>query len=222
MDFIQRQHAFVKFLIYLVIVFFGGLFLSIILGLIFSRGDVVEDWIFSMAYILAIVVTAILAVVSEHNLLFGLREKALSIRKDILAVQSRTENVLFQLENIMMVHMSHEREIYVQKDISYEKDKESKGRHKKLRTMAEVRNSITQFPELGSDDDVMRMFDEIVRCQNQLMNQKTTYNNIASQYNAGIQKAMAKMFRKKWKLEKLAYYEESSDILVDSTLECEN
>lgn len=218
MNFIQRQHSFVKFLIYLVIIFVGGFMLSVILGLIISRDGEMDDWVFTVAYIVAFVATAVLSVITEHNGLFTLKEQALALRKDIDIVQSRTENVLFQLDNLMATHMEHEKEMYLQKEMSYEKSKELKGRRKKIKTMSEVRNSIKQYPNLRSDQDVMRLFDEIVKCHEQLMNQKTFYNNVASKYNAGTQKALAKLFGKSWKLEKLDYYDESADVLVQDEL----
>ncbi len=215
MNFIQRQHSAVKFLIYLALIFVGGFMLSVILGLIFSQGDEVDDWVFSVSYLIAIAATAVLAVTTEHNGLFALKERALAMRKDIGIVQSRTENTLFQLENLLMTHMGHEKEMYIQKDLFNEKWKEGKGKKKKIRTMSEVKNSINAYPNLHSDEDVMRLFNEIVQCQNELMMQKTSYNSVASQYNAGTQKALAKMMKKAWHLEKLEYYDESPDVLVE-------
>lgn len=215
MNFIQRQHSVVKFLIYLALIFVGGLMLSVILGLIFSRGDEVDDWVFSVSYLIAIAATAVLAVTTEHNGLFALKERALAMRKDIGIVQARTENMLFQLEGLMMTHMGHEKEMYIQKDLSTEKWKEGRGKNKKFRTMSEVRNSLKEYPTLHSDEDVMRLFSEIVKCQNELMIQKTSYNSVASQYNAGTQKVLAKMMKKAWNLEKLDYFDESPDVLVE-------
>lgn len=214
MSFIQRQHSFVKFLIYLVIIFLGGFMLSIILGLILSRNDDIDDWIFTVSYILAFLVTAVIAIVTEHNALFALKERALALKKDISAVQTRAENMLFQLENLMITHMEHEKDMYLQKDITCKKNKEAKGRKKKFNTMTEIRNSISSYPSLRSDENVARLFGEIVNCHDQLMHQKTLYNSVASQYNAGTQKVLAKIFGKSWKLEKLEYYDETPDTLV--------
>ncbi|MBU3875203.1 LemA family protein [Faecalicatena sp. AGMB00832] len=219
MNFIQRQHSVVKFLIYLVMIFVGGFILSVIIGVMESRGGEMDDWAFTVAYAIAIVATFVLAVVTEHNGLFALKERALAMRKDISIVQAKTENVLFQLEGLMMTHMEHEKQMYIQKDFSYENNEEGKGKKKKIRTIGEVRNSIRQYPELRSDDDVMRLFNEIIKCQNELMTQKTSYNSVASQYNAGIQKALAKRMKRLWHLERLEYYDESPDILVEEEIE---
>lgn len=215
MNFIQRQHSFVKFLIYLAIIFIGGFMLSVILGLIFSGSGDVEDWVFTLSYIIAFLATAILAIVTEHNLLFTLKEQALALRKDISIAQSKTENVLFQLENLLETHMSHEKDMYIQQDQIQEKNTETSGLRKKFKTMAQVRNSVREHPNLRSDQDVKRLFDEIVKCHEQLMNQKTLYNNVAAKYNAGTQKVLAKIFSKFWKLEKLNYYTEEPDILLE-------
>lgn len=212
MNFIQRQHSWVKFLIYLVVVFIGGFFLSVVLGLIFSKGDTIEDWVFTVAYILSFVATFFLAIVTEHNHFSTLKEHALALRKDISIVQTRTENVLFQLESLMMTHMEHEKDMYTPKDIRHEEERNTKGPFKKLHTMSEIRSSIRQHPSLRSDDDVMRLFDEIVKENNQLMNKKTEYNSIASQYNAQTQKMLGKIFNKSWKLERLDYYNDSPEI----------
>lgn len=215
MNFIQRQHSFVKFLIYLAIIFIGGFMLSVILGLIFSGEGDVDDWVFTLSYIIAFLATAILAIITEHNLLITLKEQALALRKDISIAQTKTENVLFQLENLLETHMSHEKDMYIQPDQIQEKKTETRGLAKKLKTMAQVRNSVREHPNLRSDQDVMRLFDEIIKCHEQLMNQKTRYNNAASKYNAGTQKVLAKIFAKQWKLEKLDYYDEEPDILIE-------
>lgn len=206
MNKLHSRHFLVKFLVYLAAVFAGGFFLSILLGLIIPTKEEIADWQFSLAFALSFIITGILFIVTEHNALRSQREQALALCNDVSAIQTRTENVLFQLEGVMMSHMEQEAKVYLKVS------KDSAQRFGRLRTLKEISSRLVEYPQLRSDQDVLRLFDEITRCHDQLMNQKTYYNKVAAQYNAGIQKFPASLL---WKMEKLEYYAEpGSDTLV--------
>ena len=62
--------------------------------------------------------TVILAFAVERSSVFVLKENAEAVKRDIQAVQSRTENTLFQLEGIMQLHMQHEKDIWKNRGFS--------------------------------------------------------------------------------------------------------
>lgn len=208
MNFIQRQHIFIKLLFYLVIIFVAGLFLSILMAFFIPIPDGPTDWEFSLGFLLAFIITAIGAVMSEHNALQRMREKALATKNDLISIQTRIENTLFQLESLLLHHMEHETDIYLKVS------KDDSRRYPKLRTMGEVRNSLSEFPALRSDETVMRLFNEIASSHNMLMNCKLSYNALASDYNAGIHKFPANLFQNIWGLSELPYLNAEDDTLV--------
>lgn len=208
MNFIQKQSAMIKILLYFICVFGIGFVLSIILGLLIPTPDDIADWQFSLAFVLAFLSTGVVFMTAEHNGLVALREKALACKNDIISIQSRMEDLVFQLESLMISHMEHEKDIYLKVS------KNDSRRYKKLRTLGEIRTSLTDYPHLRSDETVMKLFNEISSGHNSLLNCRLNYNSLASSYNSGIHKFPAAILRKMWKLEPLEYLNPEDDTLI--------
>lgn len=209
MKFIQKQHVLVKLVLYLIMVFLVGFILSIFSGFVIPTQDTISDWQFSVSFILAFIITAAAAVLSEHNVLQKQREKALATQNDLYSIEQRTENTLFQLESLMMGHMEHENEVY----LTISKN-ETKHFPKKLRTMTQVRDSLAHYPALRSDETVMRLFSEITNSYDMLMNCKIAYNSLAAEYNSGIHKFPANLFQNTWGFTELSYFNVKEDSLI--------
>mgnify|MGYP004575558345 CR=1 FL=1 len=97
MKFIQKQGPIIQFLIYLCLIFIGGMFFSILLSLIIPVPDDVADWQFSVGYVFSIVLTIALALTVEHNKIFEKKEQA-ELRQEYLAAVRK--NLKAQLNNI--------------------------------------------------------------------------------------------------------------------------
>lgn len=214
MKFIQKQHIVVKLVLYLIMVFVVGFILSIFSGFIIPTKDTISDWQFSVSFILAFIITAVAAVMSEHNILQKLREKALATQNDLYSIEQRTENTLYQLESLMMGQMEHENEVY----LTISKN-ETKHFPQKLRTMTQVRESLAHYPSLRSDETVMRLFTEITNSYDMLMNCRITFNSLAADYNSGIHKFPANLFQNTWGFTELPYLNVKDDSLARDSVD---
>lgn len=216
MKFIQKQGSIIQFLIYLCLIFIGGMFFSILLSLIIPVPDDVADWQFSVGYVFAIVLTIALALTVERNKIFEKKEQAEALHTDIKSASIRTENIVFELEGLVERQLEQEKEIYlsVGKN-SHSEIIEQKGKNRRTyRTLTDIRSNLSEYPVLRTNTDILRLFEEIVNCHTQLMTQKTFYNKAAAEYNASIQKFPGVLFRKKEHLEKLEYYKEADETIV--------
>ena len=203
---LQKIPFIVKLFLYLIIIFFMGAVFAGVISLMFEP-EAEEDsaWVFTAGYVLSIVIALAGGVSVENNGLHKIREQAMAMKSNINVIRGRIDNILFQLDPIVENQMNHEKEIY----LKVSRNEAKKYRH--LKSLGEVKASLSAYPVLRSDETVMRLFSQIVKEYEELANAKMAYNGYASQYNAGIKSFPVVLFRALSREGALEYYEDPTD-----------
>lgn len=203
---LQKIPFIVKLFLYLIIIFFMGAVFAGVISLMFEpEAEEASAWVFTAGYVLSIVIALAGGVSVENNGLHKIREQAMAMKSNINVIRGRIDNILFQLDPIVENQMNHEKEIYL---------KVSRNEAKKychLKSLGEVKASLSAYPVLRSDETVMRLFSQIVKEYEELANAKMAYNGYASQYNAGIKSFPVVLFRALSRGGALEYYEDPTD-----------
>ena len=191
---------------YLIIIFFMGAVFAGVISLMFEpEAEEASAWVFTAGYVLSIVIALAGGVSVENNGLHKIREQAMAMKSNINVIRGRIDNILFQLDPIVENQMNHEKEIY----LKVSRNEAKKYRH--LKSLGEVKASLSAYPVLRSDETVMRLFSQIVKEYEELANAKMAYNGYASQYNAGIKSFPVVLFRALSREGALEYYEDPTD-----------
>ena len=203
---LQKIPFIVKLFLYLIIIFFMGAVFAGVISLMFEpEAEEASDWVFTAGYVLSIVIALAGGVSVENNGLHKIREQAMAMKSNINVIRGRIDNILFQLDPIVENQMNHEKEIY----LKVSRNEAKKYRH--LKSLGEVKASLSAYPVLRSDETVMRLFSQIVKEYEELANAKMAYNEYASQYNAGIKSFPVVLFRALSREGALEYYEDPTD-----------
>lgn len=203
---LQKIPFIVKLFLYLIIIFFMGAVFAGVISLMFEpEAEEASAWVFTAGYVLSIVIALAGGVSVENNGLHKIREQAMAMKSNINVIRGRIDNILFQLDPIVENQMNHEKEIY----LKVSRDEAKKYRH--LKSLGEVKASLSAYPVLRSDETVMRLFSQIVKEYEELANAKMAYNGYASQYNAGIKSFPVVLFRALSGEGALEYYEDPTD-----------
>lgn len=203
---LQKIPFIVKLFLYLIIIFFMGAVFAGVISLMFEpEAEEASAWVFTAGYVLSIVIALAGGVSVENNGLHKIREQAMAMKSNINVIRGRIDNILFQLDPIVENQMNHEKEIY----LKVSRNEAKKYRH--LKSLGEVKASLSAYPVLRSDETVMRLFSQIVKEYEELANAKMAYNGYASQYNAGIKSFPVALFRALSREGALEYYEDPTD-----------
>ena len=203
---LQKIPFIVKLFLYLIIIFFMGAVFAGVISLMFEpEAEEASAWVFTAGYVLSIVIALAGGVSVENNGLHKIREQAMAMKSNINVIRGRIDNILFQLDPIVENQMNHEKEIY----LKVSRNEAKKYRH--LKSLGEVKASLSAYPVLRSDETVMRLFSQIVKVYEELANAKMAYNGYASQYNAGIKSFPVVLFRALSREGALEYYEDPTD-----------
>ena len=203
---LQKIPFIVKLFLYLIVIFFMGAIFAGVISLMFEpEAEEASAWVFTAGYVLSIVIALAGGVSVENNGLHKIREQAMAMKSNINVIRGRIDNILFQLDPIVENQMNHEKEIY----LKVSRNEAKKYRH--LKSLGEVKASLSAYPVLRSDETVMRLFSQIVKEYEELANAKMAYNGYASQYNAGIKSFPVVLFRALSREGALEYYEDPTD-----------
>ena len=203
---LQKIPFIVKLFLYLIIIFFMGAVFAGVISLMFEpEAEEASACVFTAGYVLSIVIALAGGVSVENNGLHKIREQAMAMKSNINVIRGRIDNILFQLDPIVENQMNHEKEIY----LKVSRNEAKKYRH--LKSLGEVKASLSAYPVLRSDETVMRLFSQIVKEYEELANAKMAYNGYASQYNAGIKSFPVVLFRALSREGALEYYEDPTD-----------
>lgn len=198
---LQKLPFAVKLLLYVLVVFAMGTILVVIVSLIAEPdSEEVSGWCITTGYILGVVLTLLGGVSVEKSGLHKLYERAGAMKSNVVAIQERMENVILQMDALIDRHMEHESDVY----LSVSKNDMKKFKH--VKTLKDIRSSLSNYPVLRSDEDIMKMFDEIAKDNDRILNVKLEYNECAQRYNAGIKSFPVSVFRGIFKMEPLEYY----------------
>ena len=198
---LQKLPFAVKLLLYVLVVFAMGTILVVIVSLIAEPdSEEVSGWCITTGYILGVVLTLLGGVSVEKSGLHKLYERAGAMKSNVAAIQERMENVILQMDALIDRHMEHESDVY----LSVSKNDMKKFKH--VKTLKDIRSSLSNYPVLRSDEDIMKMFDEIAKDNERILNVKLEYNECAQRYNAGIKSFPVSVFRGIFKMEPLEYY----------------
>lgn len=198
---LQKMPFALKLLLYILAIFAAGTILVVIISLIAEPDqEEVSGWCITLGYILGIVITLLGGVSVEKSGLHKLYERTGAMKSNVSAIQERMENVIIQLDALIGKHMEHEQEIY----LSVSKNEMKKFRH--VKSLKDIRASLSTYPVLRSDEDIMRLFGEIAKDNDRILNAKLEYNECAQKYNAGIKSFPVSLFRRLYKMEPLEYY----------------
>ena len=198
---LQKLPFAVKLLLYVLVVFAMGTILVVIVSLIAEPdSEEVSGWCITTGYILGVVLTLLGGVSVEKSGLHKLYERAGAMKSNVAAIQERMENVILQMDALIDRHMEHESDVY----LSVSKNDMKKFKH--VKTLKDIRSSLSNYPVLRSDEDIMKMFDEIAKDNDRILNVKLEYNECAQRYNAGINSFPVSVFRGIFKMEPLEYY----------------
>lgn len=201
---LQKLPFAVKLLLYVLVVFAMGTILVVIVSLIAEPdSEEVSGWCITTGYILGVVLTLLGGVSVEKSGLHKLYERAGAMKSNVAAIQERMENVILQMDALIDRHMEHESDVY----LSVSKNDMKKFKH--VKTLKDIRSSLSNYPVLRSDEDIMKMFDEIAKDNDRILNVKLEYNECAQRYNAGIKSFPISVFRGMFKMEPLEYYQNS-------------
>ena len=130
---------------------------------------------FTAGYVLSIVIALAGGVSVENNGLHKIREQAVAMKSNIKVISNRIENILLQLDPVVEKQMEHEKEVY----LKVSKNEAKKYRH--LKSLGEVKASLSAYPALRSDETVMRLFSQIVKEYEERAYAKMAYKGYASQ-----------------------------------------
>lgn len=203
---LQKIPFIVKLFLYLIVIFFMGAVFAGVISLMFEpEAEEASAWVFTAGYVLSIVIALAGGISVENNGLHKIREQAMAMKSNIKVISGRIDNILFQLDQIVENQMKHEKEIY----LKVSRNEAKKYRH--LKSLGEVKASLSAYPALRSDETVMRLFSQIVKEYGELANAKMAYNGYASQYNAGIKSFPVVLFRALSREGALEYYEDPTD-----------
>ena len=203
---LQKIPFIVKLFLYLIIIFFMGAVFAGVISLMFEpEAEEASAWVFTAGYVLSVVIALAGGVSVENNGLHKIREQAMAMKSNIKVIRERIDNILFQLDPIVENQMNHEKEIY----LKVSRNEAKKYRH--LKSLGEVKASLSAYPVLRSDETVMHLFSQIVKEYEELANAKMAYNGYASQYNAGIKSFPVVLFRALSREGALEYYEDPTD-----------
>ena len=203
---LQKIPFIVKLFLYLIVIFFMGAVFASVISLMFEpEAEEASSWVFTVGYVLSIVIALAGGVSVENNGLHKIREQAVAMKSNIKVISSRIENILLQLDPVVEKQMEHEKEVY----LKVSKNEAKKYRH--LKALGEVKVSLSAHPALRSDETVMRLFSQIVKEYEELANAKMAYNGYASQYNAGIKSFPVSLFRVLSREKPLEYYEDPAN-----------
>ena len=203
---LQKIPFIVKLFLYLIIIFFMGAVFAGVISLMFEpEAEEASAWVFTAGYVLSIVIALAGGISVENNGLHKIREQAMAMKSNINVIRGRIDNILFQLDPIVENQMNHEKEIY----LKVSRNEAKKYRH--LKSLGEVKASLSAYPVLRSDETVMRLFSQIVKEYEELANAKMAYNGYASQYNAWIKSFPVVLFRALSREGALEYYEDPTD-----------
>ena len=203
---LQKIPFIVKLFLYLIIIFFMGAVFAGVISLMFEpEAEEASAWVFTAGYVLSIVIALAGGVSVENNGLHKIREQAMAMKSNINVIRGRIDNILFQLDPIVENQMNHEKEIY----LKVSRNEAKKYRH--LKSLGEVKASLSAYPVLRSDETVMRLFSQIVKEYEELANAKMAYNGYSSQSNAGIKSFPVVLFRALSREGALEYYEDPTD-----------
>lgn len=195
-----------KFLLYLLVVFALGTIWVVIISLIAEpNNEEVSGWCITLGYLLGFVVTLLGGVSVEKSGLHKLYERARAMKSNVRAIQERMENVILQMDVLIGQHMEHEADVY----LKVSKNDMKKYRH--VKSLRDIRTSLSTYPVLRSDEDIMKMFGEIAKDNDRILNAKMEYNECAQKYNAGIKSFPVSVFRGLFKMEPLEYYQNDED-----------
>lgn len=198
---LQKLPFAVKLLLYVLVIFAMGTILVVIVSLIAEPdSEEVSGWCITTGYILGVVLTLLGGVSVEKSGLHKLYERAGAMKSNVAAIQERMENVILQMDALIDRHMEHESDVY----LSVSKNDMKKFKH--VKTLKDIRSSLSNYPVLRSDEDIMKMFDEIAKDNDRILNVKLEYNECAQRYNAGIKSFPVSVFRGIFKMEPLEYY----------------
>ena len=198
---LQKLPFAVKLLLYVLVVFAMGTILVVIVSLIAEPdSEEVSGWCITTGYILGVVLTLLGGVSVEKSGLHKLYERAGAMKSNVAAIQERMENVILQMDALIDRHMERESDVY----LSVSKNDMKKFKH--VKTLKDIRSSLSNYPVLRSDEDIMKMFDEIAKDNDRILNVKLEYNECAQRYNAGIKSFPVSVFRGIFKMEPLEYY----------------
>ena len=198
---LQKLPFAVKLLLYVLVIFAMGTILVVIVSLIAEPdSEEVSGWCITTGYILGVVLTLLGGVSVEKSGLHKLYERAGAMKSNVAAIQERMENVILQMNALIDRHMEHESDVY----LSVSKNDMKKFKH--VKTLKDIRSSLSNYPVIRSDEDIMKMFDEIAKDNDRSLNVKLEYNECAQRYNAGIKSFPVSVFRGIFKMEPLEYY----------------
>ena len=150
---LQKIPFIVKLFLYLIVIFFMGAIFAGVISLMFEpEAEEASAWVFTAGYVLSIVIALAGGVSAENNGLHKIREQAVAMKSNIKVISNRIENILLQLDPVVEKQMEHEKEVY----LKVSKNEAKNYRH--LKSLGEVKASLSAYPALRSDETVMRLF----------------------------------------------------------------
>ena len=199
---LQKLPFVVKTFLYVLVVFALGTLLGAIISLIAEPNkEEVSGWCITLGYVVGFLITMMGGVSVEKSALHKMYERARAMKSNVTAIQERMENVILQMDALIGRHMEHEADVY----LKVSKNDMKKFRH--VKTMKDIRTSLSTYPLLRSDEDIMKLFGEISRDNDRILNAKLEYNECAQKYNAGIKSFPVSIFRRMFKMEPLECYQ---------------
>ena len=193
---LQKMPFIVKLLLYVIVFLFLSLFIIVALSLMFEpETEEISGWVYTVGFVLSI----------ENNGLHRIREQAVAMKSNIKVIGGRIENILLQLDPVVERQMKHEEDVY----LKVSRNDSKKYRH--LRSLGEVKASLSAYPMLRSDETVMKLFSQIVKEYEDLAQAKMAYNAYAAQYNSGVKSFPVCLLGSVKKEPLLDYYEDPTD-----------
>ena len=203
---LQKMPFIVKLLLYVIVFLFLSLFIIVALSLMFEpETEEISGWVYTVGFVLSLVISVAGGINIENNGLHRLREQAVAMKSNIKVIGGRIENILLQLDPVVERQMKHEEDVY----LKVSRNDSKKYRH--LRSLGEVKASLSAYPMLRSDETVMKLFSQIVKEYEDLAQAKMAYNAYAAQYNSGVKSFPVCLLRSVKKEPLLDYYEDPTD-----------
>lgn len=148
----------------------------------------------------------ILSFFNNYNQTQNYHSLALASKSNRYAIMIRSENMLIELNALLSNQMVHENHIYL--NVGKSSIKEPTKKVGSFHTIEEIKQDIKDYPSLPSNQQFMKLFHQIIHCEQELLEKTILYNQYVAQYNTLISHFPLCLFKNQFKLEALQYFKE--------------
>ena len=178
-----------------------------------SEGEIdpkYNKWIFIGGLILAVIINFI----TSYNTVQKLKSRIPKYRADIESTKKMRNSLIEKANKVVDKYTAHEA------DVMEHVADSRKVRYNvhKVNSAVEFRNVIENYPDLKSNNAVMRLLDQLENTEVTLLNFRTAYSNQVAEYNEKIHVFPFSIIRGIFKLEDIEIENDEDTMVTDEEL----